>query len=721
MLRPRSAALVTALALALAAPAARAQPVAESLGPRIVRWWPDADVRARALPSLALLPHVHAESPARPGPRDVAPAFPPAPGGFVAHVDVAGGTSLYGTGMVPGRLRRNGTTTTLWNTDAYGWGGDSPSLYQSHPWVLAVRRDGSAFGVLADDPGRIVIDLAHGIEFRGASPFAVIVIDRGSPDSVVMALADLTGHMPLPPKWALGWQQCRFSYTPDAEVRRIATEYRARAIPCDVLWVDIDYQDRNRPFTFDRRAFPDPDALNAWLHGRGFRSVWIVDPHIKEEPGYAPYDEGSAGGFWVRDASGADYAGRVWPGACVFPDVTRADARAWWGARIGAFARHGMDGIWNDMDEPAVFDVATKTMPESNVHRADAALGGPATHRRFHNAYGMLVARASFEGLRQAFPDRRPFVLSRANFLGGQKWAAAWTGDNSATWDHLRWSVAMTLNLGLSGQPFAGADIGGYAGAPDPALFARWVGVGTLLPFARAHSEKGTARKEPWAFGPAAEATCRRAIETRYRLLPYLYTVFREASVTGSPVARPLFFADPADAALRGEDAAFLLGRDVLVEPQLDEARRNHAALPRGAWRIAPVAAARGDGTPDPDLPVLRVRPGAIVPLARVAQQVGDASDSTAGANDATTLLVSLDASRRAEGTVYEDDGDGYACQRGAYRVTRFVAAPDGDGVRVSATVVAGSWPAGRRPLQVEVLTAPGERGVRVTRAPLQY
>ena len=405
-----------------------------------------------------------------------------------------------------------------------------------------------------------------------------------------MALAQLTGTMALPPRWTLGWQQCRYSYSPDSEVVRIASEYRARKIPCDVLWMDIDYQQGNRGFTFSARDFPDPTALNGWLHAHDFHSVWIVDPGIKRESGYAPYDEGSAAGFWVRDGNGNDYTGDVWPGSCVFPDVTRAATRAWWGARIGSFASVGADGIWNDMNEPAVFGGPDKTMPVTNSHRADAALGGTSTHRRFHNAYGMLLARSTFEGMRNAFPDKRPYVLSRANFLGGQKYAAAWTGDNSASWPHLRYSVAMALNLGLSGQPFAGADIGGYSGMPSGDLYARWVGVGALLPFARAHAEKGSPHKEPWAFGPAVEATCRRAIETRYRLMPYLYTVFREASVSGLPVARPEFFADPSDLALRKEDQAFLLGRDVLVLADMDEDHRHQFILPHGRWREARIA-----------------------------------------------------------------------------------------------------------------------------------
>ncbi len=599
----------------------------------------------------------------------------------------------------------------LWNTDAYGWNDAALSLYQSHPWVLAVRADGSAFGVLADVAGRPVIDLTRGIEFRAQGPaFAVITIARGSPDSVVMALAELTGRMPLPPKWALGYQQCRFSYAPDSELVRVARELRARRIPCDVMWMDIDYQEHNRSFTFDPRGFPDPGALNRWLHANGFHSVCIVDPGIAAQPGYSVYDQGSAGDHWVKDAGGADWHGKVWPGDCVFPDFTREATRRWWSGLIGGFVASGVDGIWNDMNEPAIFDVASKTMPETNRHRADDALGGPGTHQRYHDVYGLLMARATYDGLLGARPERRPFVLSRANALGGQRWAAAWTGDNAGTWPHLRWSVTMALNLGLSGQPFAGADIGGFAGPTEPALFARWMGVGALLPFARGHAEKGAVRKEPWSFGPAVEATCRRAIETRYRLLPYLYTAFREAATSGLPVVRPAFFADPADPLLRREEQTFLLGGDLLVVADLDEDHQHAGVLPRGTWRAAPIAAAREDGTRDPDLPTLRVRAGAIVPLGPVLQFADERP------LDEVTLLVSLDDRGRARGSLYEDAGDGFGYTRGEYRLTRFEARVEGGVLRMSETHE-GAWvpPAGRR-YAVSVLREERDPAPRVTR-----
>ena len=671
---------------------AHADPVAESLGDGIVRFWPDSAASSGALPSIAFASPPVVRGPAPEG-FAVQPRFSMEAGARVARIAAPRGTTFYGTGEVAGTLARNGKTTLCWNTDAYGYGAASRSLYQSHPWVLAVRPDGSSFGVLADTPGRIAIDLTNGIAFRMQGPaYPVVVIERRTPQEVVSALSELVGRTPLPPRWAIGFQQCRYSYAPDTEVVRVAREFRRRGLPCDVLWMDIDYMDAHKPFTFDPVGFSAPRALADTLHARGFRSVWILDPGIKEQPGDPVYESGTAGDHWVKMPDGTPFRGRVWPGGCVFPDFTRAATRAWWSQHVGEFAeRANADGIWNDMNEPAVFEVEGKTMPDLARHDADAALGGPGYHSYYHNVYGMLMARASWEGLHAARPDRRPFVLSRANYMCGNRWAAAWTGDNRANDEHLGWTLAMALNLGLSGQPFAGADIGGFAGALSGDDFAKWMGLGALLPFSRAHAEKGNIRKEPWSFGPRVEAVCKRALETRYRLLPYLYTAFEEASRTGLPVARPAFFADPAAEWLRTVEHEFLLGGDVLVDLTFDPAWANARRLSddHAAWRAVTVV----PGEPDVALPGLSVRAGAIVPLGPVMAYSDEHS------LDEVELLVAPDAHGHAEGTLYEDAGDGYGYQHGQFRRTRFVAETRGAVVRVKLAGAEGAWnpPASRR------------------------
>jgi len=664
-----------------------ASPACAVQQPRVHRFDASDEAREGALPSVSFeMPQEREELGSPPPGQQVArPAFSQSEGRQIARIEIEPGTSLYGTGETPGQLMRNGRQTLVWNFDAYGYDNDQPNLYQAHPWVLAVRKDGSSFGVLADTTYEVEIDLTSGIEFRADGPeFPVITIEANHPADVVKKLADLTGKIPLPPKWALGYHQCRYSYYPDSRVREIAREFREREIPCDVIWMDIDYMDGFRCFTFDPEHFPDPAALNDHLHDNNFKSIWMIDPGIKDEDGYWVHDSGDEVDAWVKTKDGNWYNGEVWPGVCVFPDYTNAAIRAWWADLYEDFLATGIDGVWNDMNEPAVFNVATKTMPRDNVHRADPELGGEGPHARYHNIYGMQMFRATREGIQALRPDKRPFVLSRANFIGGQRYAATWTGDNSADWFHLESSVPMILNLGLSGSPFTGPDIGGFAGngpkGSEGPFLARWMGVGAMLPFARGHTGKGNIDKEPWAFDESVERTSRLALERRYRLLPYIYTLFREAAETGMPVARPLFFVDPADPALRSEDDAFLLGGDILVACKMTPDRKREVAMPSGMWRPFDF----GDGH-DPDLPQLFLRGGAIVPSGPIMQYVDEKP------LDTVTLLIALDDNGKAVGHLYEDDGDGYGYRDGDFLLSRYEAERVGDQVNVTVKTIAGN------------------------------
>lgn len=678
--------------------APRATGLTASLGDGVALFLPADLPPDRVPPSFCLL-QPPAPTGALPTAWKVAPEFSFSETRTRAVIPVPAGTSLYGTGEVTGPLLRNGRHITLQNTDNFTYRyADGLRLYQSHPWVLAVRPDGTAFGVIADSTWSAEISLAGPIEFTSDGPsFPVIVIDRESPAAVLRALAELTGAMPLPPRWALGYQQCRWSYQPAARVRQIADEFRTRKIPCDVIWMDIDYMDAFRVFTFSPEEFPDPRGLNDYLHQRGFKSVWMIDPGVKADPGYAVYDSGTAADVWVHDAFGGTYHGDVWPGACVFPDFTRPETRKWWAGLYRDFMARGVDGVWNDMNEPAVFNVPARTMPPHNWFRGGGGL--PAgSHARYHNVYGMLMVRATREGIAAANPGKRPFVLTRSNFLGGQRYAATWTGDNMSTWEHLRMAIPMTLNLGLSGQPFNGPDLGGFTGAPEPELWAHWVAMGAFFPFCRGHADKGAPPKEPWAFGPAVENTARTALERRYRLLPYYYTLFHESSLTGQPVMRPVFFADPRDPALRAEDRAFLIGGDLLVVPKWAE----HPALPRGIWRT--VSLVGEDSATDKFQADLKVRGGAIIPLGRVVQSTAEES------LDPLTLLVSLGADGRATGRLYEDAGDGYGYQQGDFLATTYEAVRTGDDVVVRIVGAEGKRP---RPDRRVVVRVVGDEGVR--------
>jgi alpha-glucosidase len=556
-------------------------------------------------------------------------------------------------------------------------------------------------GLLADTFRRGAIHCAaDGVEMQfEEEPFALYRVEVDSPAEATRALAALVGTIEMPPVWALGYHQCRWSYGDVEEVRSLARELRARKIPCDALWLDIDYMDRFRAFTVDRERFPDLEGLTEELRGQGFRTVAILDPGIVADRGDETCQNGLDGGHFVQDARGRPAKGRVWPGICHFPDFTRAETRDWWADRAAEFVRAtGLDGLWIDMNEPSVFKSPARTLADSARHRG---LGG-GTHARFHNLYGRLMAQATRDALLRARPEQRPFVLTRANHLGGARFAATWTGDNQSRWEDLRASIAMVLSLGLSGQPFSGADTGGFHGDPDPELFARWFELAALLPFFRGHSEKDACRKEPWSFGPSTEAHVRAAIERRMRLMPYLYTAFRDAHETGQPVARPLFFADPSDARLRDIDDSFLLGDDLLVAPVVEPAvSKRRVVLPRsegGGWYAFPdgnrllVEGELEVAAPLGSIPLF-ARAGSIVPIVPARANIGvePLPSTRSNVGPVLELHVFLDRHGIARGRLYEDAGDGHGHRRGEFRDTRMTARLAEDAVRLE-THGEGAW-----------------------------
>ncbi len=630
-------------------------------------------VDERTLPSMALLEEPDLEAAATVEPGAFAPRFEvDGTGKVAAIIDLPPDTDLYGTGEVVGPMRRNGRRIELWNMDNYIYGKvDGRRLYQSHPWVLALRPDGSAVGILFDSTWRAFLETTdEAITFASEGPaFRTLVIEKDTPQEVLSELASLTGTMPLPPRWALGYHQCKFSYYPDARVREVADEFRARNLPCDVIWMDIDYMDDFRVFTFDPKRFPDPSATNAYLHDSDFKAIWMIDPGVKLDPGYAVYESGTAADAWVEIADGEPFVGKVWPGDCVFPDYTMPSTREWWAGLYEDFMATGIDGVWNDMNEPSVFDGPGFSMNPEAWHRGGGKLP-PGPHLRYHNVYGMLMVKASREGILEANPDRRPFVLTRSNFLGGQRYAATWTGDNKGTWEHLKLSVPMSITLGLSGQPLSGPDVGGFVGGGDPVLYAHWMALGAFYPFYRGHADNQVNSNEPWQFGPEAEAVARTALERRYRLLPYIYTQIEAATRDGLPLMRPAFFADPADPRLRKEQEAFLFGPDLLVIPRW----ANRPALPAGDWQA--VSILEGNHEQDSYQPVVKIRDGAIVPLGRVVQSTEEES------LDPLTLLINPDAEGNATGLLYEDDGEGFGYRYGDYARSEYVATME-DGVLV--------------------------------------
>ena len=615
------------------------------------------------------------------------PVFSQREGKQIATIHVGEGVDLYGTGEVTGPLKRNGRKISLWNIDTPAYGVDGGShLYQSHPWVMGLRADGSAFGIIADNTWRQTISTYQDVVFESDGPaFRVVIIERPNVQQLMQALADLTGHMELPPLWSLGYHQCRHTYYPDGRVMEVADLLRKHQIPSDVIWMDIDYMNGYRIFTFNPDGFSNPLRLNDYLHQQDFKTVYMIDPGVKVEEGYFVDDQGTAGDYWVKDKNGQVFEGNVWPGACHFPDFTRPEVRSWWATLYKDFMATGVDGVWNDMNEPAIFGQPEGTMPRDNRHLGgEGVTAGP--HLRFHNVYGMNMVRASRQGLLLANPQKRPFILSRSNFLGGQRYAATWTGDNLSHPDHLKLSVPMSLTLGLSGQPFNGPDIGGFCENSNGQLVAEWTALGVYFPFVRNHNTKGTVAQEPWAFTQEVLDACRTAINRRYRLMPYIYTLFREASTTGMPVMRPLFMADSKDLNLRSEDRSFLLGGDLMIRPQWAE----HTAMPQQEWQCLEL-----EETADSYQCELRQRPGSVIPLANLAQSTATLR------TDSLTLLICVDGEGKAVGQLYEDEGDGFGYREGRYRQTTIEATLRKKQLQVTLRQTDGQLPAVVRTLRI--------------------
>jgi alpha-glucosidase len=647
----------------------------------------------------------------------------------------------FGLGDKTGPLDRRNEAFTLWNTDAYGYQESTDPLYKSIPFVLTYRA-GVSCGFLLDNTWRSNFDfgkLARDTYSYGAEngPLDSYFFYGPSPKQVVQTYAWLTGTPPLPPLWTLGYQQSRYSYEPQSRVLEVAARLRTDRIPADSIYFDIDYQQDYRPFTVNTTLFPDFSGMIATLDAENFHPVAITDLHIANYPnhGYAPYDSGVAGDHFVKNPDGSIYTGKVWPGPSVFPDFTRTPTRAWWGTLYRDFYSTGIAGFWNDMNEPSIFDSPTLTMPTDVVHRIDEPgfQTRTATHAEIHNVYGMENSRATFEGLLALNPNARPFVLTRATYAGGQRYAATWTGDNSSTWNHLRLTTPMLENLGLSGFAFSGADVGGYAGTPSTDLLTKWFEVAAFQPIDRDHTEKGSADQEPWVGGPEHEAIRRSFIETRYRLMPYLYTLAEEASRTGLPVVRPLFLEFPDAAADRhpldvelAASAEFLLGPDLLIAPAPwpDQIEPYPIELPSSDWydfwtgeRIPhpPTApAVQADNRPiDPAAPPLTitahpqlatlpvfVRGGTILPIEPLVQST---NETPRGPLELRVYPGDPGKNQACGGSLYLDDGKTMAWRHGDLLRMSFTCSESAGVFHLHIGAHEGSYPAWWKQIRVEL------------------
>jgi alpha-glucosidase len=590
------------------------------------------------------------------------------------------GEPIYGLGEKAFGLNLRGRAVEIWNRDpaVYAPGDDPINL--NIPFLIGLR-EGRAYGFFFDNPGRARFDLGQTQPDRlryEADQGELCLYYFGGPSipAILRRYTQLTGRMPMPPRWMLGYQQSRWSYYPEQLVRELAAELRQRCIPCDAIHLDIHYMNGYRVFTWDRERFPDPARLLADLRANGFRVVSILDPGVKVDPGYAVYDEGLSQDHFCRLATGRLFRGPVWPGECHFPDFTSPRTREWWGGLYLSLLEDGVSGFWNDMNEPSIFGGEMSTAVR---HDYD---GRGASHGEVHNVYGLQMARASAEGLRHLRPDERIPVISRAGYAGLQRYALVWTADNQSTWAQLRLGISMCLNLGLSGISLCGPDVGGFSGDCEGELLARWTQVGALTPFFRNHSALGSAPQEPWAFGEPYESICRRWIELRYRLLPYLYTAAWQAAQSGLPMMRPLSLAFPHDRRTHSLDDQFLVGDALLAAPVgFPGQRARPVYLPGEAWYDF-WTGERHTGTVTAKAPLDRIplysRAGAVLPMGPVLQHTGQWPP------EALALHV---YAGNGESWLYEDDGQSMNYRSGSFQVTRFCTELTEDGLHLRREV----------------------------------
>lgn len=489
-----------------------------------------------------------------------------------------------GLGEKTGNLDRSGRAYTNWNTDYFAYGvGDDP-LYMSIPFYIGIH-DELAYGIFFDNTHKSVFNFGASnnrfIYFSGEDgDMDYYFFHDDSVSKIISAYSDLTGKMEMPPLWSLGFQQCRYSYYPDSEVTTLAQTFRDKDMPADVIYLDIHHMEKYKVFTFDGQKFPDPKSMIGALKKKGFKVVVIMDPGIKTDTGYLPYDEGIEKDLFVKYPDGQVYEGQVWPGWCAFPDFTKPKTREWWAEKMAFYNEAGVDGYWTDMNEPASWGQFTPNLIDFSYE------GEMVSHRKARNIYGLQMARSAMEGSLLQRPEERPFVLTRSGFSGIQRYAAAWTGDNVASEEHMMAGIRLVNSLGISGVAFAGYDVGGFAGEATKSLFARWMSIAVFSPLFRAHSMINSSDAEPWAFGEEVEEISRNYMKLRYRLLPTIYGSFHQSTLTGLPLAKSLAVDYPhnKNIYLTAFQNQYIFCDKILVAPVESTIEITKVYLPEGDW-----------------------------------------------------------------------------------------------------------------------------------------
>lgn len=543
--------------------------------------------------------------------------------------------------------------------------GDDP-LYFGIPLYLS-RKPSGGYLIFYDNPFRGAFTFDHPgskdpsqvkASFQGGR--LRYYFTPGPPAKSLRTYSELTGRPPLPPKWSLGYHQCRWGYKNADQVRDVVQGFKERDLPLSAVHLDIDYMDGYRIFTVDEGRFPDLGRLSDELSQDGIHLVAILDPCIKQDKDYELFQEGQQAGHFCKLPNGKTMIATVWPGRSAFPDFSHPDSRTWWGEQYGSLLEQGVDGFWHDMNEPSAFTAwGEPGFPTPTRYHLEG-LGGD--HIQANNLYGLLMNRAGYEALRDQQPQRRPWLLSRSGWAGNQRYAWNWTGDVSTSWGALRQTLTTMLNLGLSGIPYTGSDIGGFGGHPSPDLFTRWFQMAAFTPFFRGHSATGTPRREPWVYGEPYTAVIQEFLLLRYKLIPYLYTQSWKSHRSGHPIMRPLFWADGNDELMDGAGGAFLLGDNLLVAPVLEEKQRTKQVIfPPGEWvsfwdeKVVQGPEVLNFETSIERIPLF-VRGGSLLPL------------DEGGELHFHLYPPSGKSSPKRESALYQDEGDGY----GPHRVDRF-------------------------------------------------
>ncbi|AWG22556.1 glycosyl hydrolase [Flavobacterium faecale] len=583
------------------------------------------------------------------------------------------GESFYGLGDKATQLNLKGKRVENFATDQYAFQKEQDPLYKVVPFYIGLQNK-QAYGIFFDNTFRTTFDFCH--DRRNVASFWA---DGGEMNyyfiygpkmkDVVISYTDLTGKPELPPLWTLGYHQCKWSYYPESNVKEITAKFRALKIPCDAIYLDIDYMDGFRCFTWDKNHFPDPKRMVAELAADGFKTIVIIDPGIKVDKEYAIYKEALDKDYFCKRADGPYMKGKVWPGECNFPDYTNPEVREWWAGLFKELvADIGVKGVWNDMNEPAVMEVPNKTFPNDVRHNYD---GNPCSHRKAHNVYGTQMARATYHGVKKFAYPKRPFVITRSAYSGAQRYTSSWTGDNVATWEHLWIANIQVQRMNISGMGFTGSDIGGFAEQPTGELYARWIQLGVFHPFCRTHSSGDHGHQEPWAFDEEVTDISRKFINLRYQLLPYLYTMFWQYIEYGIPMLKPLVYFDQEDIQTHYRNDEFIFGNQILVCPILEpNALGRRMYVPRGQWYNYWTNLMFKGGkemwvdTKFDEIPVF-VKAGAVIPKYPVQQYVGEL--------DFDELTLDLYYKEGTEkSVVYEDAQDGYDYKKGRYSFLSF-------------------------------------------------